>query len=243
LQKKLDSIVTQILLFSITFIAGGTFLFLNLNNEKSLKVLLSFSGAFLFGLTILHFLPDLFLEYTPSYGLFILIGFSVQLVLEFLTQGIDHGHHNKGKIHKVKLPALIGLFLHALFEATPLASSHSHPGNENHFHESFFLGLILHKLPVAIVFGSMLKHYVGRNTKSFSILGLFALMAPLGLLLSDSIPILQNYQHYFMALVIGIFLNISTTILFEINEDHKFNMVKFVSIVVGFGIAGAFSFI
>ena len=43
--------------------------------------------------------------------------------------------------------------------------------------------------------------------------------------------------------VIGIFLNISTTILFEINEDHKFNMVKFVSIVVGFGIAGAFSFI
>jgi hypothetical protein len=141
------------------------------------------------------------------------------------------------------LPALIGLFLHALFEATPLASSHSHAGNENHFHESFFLGLILHKLPVAIVFGSMLKHYVGRNTKSFSILGLFALMAPLGLLLSDSIPILQNYQHYFMALVIGIFLNISTTILFEINEDHKFNIVKFVSIVVGFGIAGAFSFI
>ena len=239
----MGSILIQILLFSITFIAGATFLFLNLNNEKSLKVLLSFSGAFLFGLTILHFLPDLFIDYTPAYGLFILIGFSIQLVLEFLTQGIDHGHNHKGKIQKVKLPALIGLFLHALFEATPLASSHTHVGNDNHFHESFFLGLILHKLPVAIVFGSMLKHYLGRNTKSFTILGLFALMAPLGLLLSDSIPILQNYQHYFMAIVIGIFLNISTTILFEISENHKFNMVKFFSIAVGFGIAGAFSFI
>jgi hypothetical protein len=113
--------------------------------------------------------------------------------------------------------------------------------NENHFHESFFLGLILHKLPVALVFGSMLKHYLGRTSKSFLILGLFAVMAPLGLILSESISVFQDYQHYFMAIVIGIFLNISTTILFEISEDHKFNLVKFISIIVGFSIAGLFS--
>ncbi len=241
MQKKLNSLTTEILLFVITFIAGSIFLFLNINKERSLKILLSFSGAFLFGLTILHFLPDLFLEYVPAYGLFVLIGFSIQLILEFLTQGIDHGHYHKGALNKVKLPALIGLFLHALFEATPLASSHTHEENENHFHESFFLGLILHKLPVAIVLASMLKHYLGRTSKSFFILALFALMAPLGLLLSDSIPIFQHYQHYFMAIVIGIFLNISTTILFEISENHKFNLVKFVSIVVGFSVAGLFS--
>ncbi|MAW65881.1 MAG: hypothetical protein CMD18_06775 [Flavobacteriales bacterium] len=239
--KRLNSLTTEILLFVITFIAGSIFLFLNINKERSLKILLSFSGAFLFGLTILHFLPDLFLDYAPSFGIFVLIGFSIQLILEFLTQGIDHGHYHKGDINKVKLPALIGLFLHALFEATPLASSHTHAENENHFHESFFLGLILHKLPVAIVFGSMLKHYLGRTPKSFFILASFAIMAPLGLVLSESISTFQDYQHYFMAIVIGIFLNISTTILFEINEDHKFNLVKFISIVVGFSIAGLFS--
>ena len=236
----MDSFFTQILLFSITFIFGALFLFINLNKEKSLKILLSFSGAFLFGLTILHFLPDLFLDYKPVYGLFILIGFSIQLILEFLTRGIDHGHYEKGDNYKIKIPALIGLFLHALFEATPLASGHIHVEN-THFHEYFFTGLILHKIPVAIVFGSMLNYYLGRTTKSFIIIAIFSLMAPLGLLLSDQIPILQDYHHYFMALVVGIFLYISTTILFEVSENHKFNVVKFASIIIGFGIAGAFS--
>lgn len=237
----MDSLNTQILLFLITFIAGGAFLFINLKQERSLKILLSFSGAFLFGLTVLHFLPDLFLDYKASYGLFILIGFSIQLVLEFLTQGIDHGHYHKGHDHKIQTPALVGLFLHALFEATPLASGHHHGEGHNDFHEYFLTGLILHKLPVAIVFGSMLNHYIGKSTKSFLILGGFALMAPLGLLLSDQISFFQDYHHYFMAIVIGIFLYISTTILFEVSENHKFNLVKFISIIVGFGIAATFS--
>ena len=239
----MDSALIQILLFISTFGAGSAFLFLKLKSELSLKMLLSFSGAFLFGLTILHFLPDLFLDYKPTHGLFILIGFSIQLILEFFTQGIDHGHHHVGHGHKFKISALIGLFLHALFEATPLASGHihDHGHGDGHFHNYFLLGLILHKLPVAIVLGSMLNHYIGKNAKSFVILGLFALMAPLGLLLSDSIDFIQEYQHYFMAIVIGIFLNISTTILFEVSENHKFNLVKFISIILGFSIAGAFS--
>lgn len=238
----MDSILTQILLFGITFLAGSIFLFVSFKQEISLKVLLSFSGAFLFGLTVLHFLPDLFIDYKPSYGLFILIGFSIQLIIEFLTQGIDHGHYHKGHNHKIQTPALIGLFLHALFEATPLASNHNHAGHD-HFHDYFFLGLILHKLPVAIVFGTMLNHYLGKSVKSFLILGAFSLMAPLGLLLSDQIEFIQDYHHYFMAIVIGIFLYISTTILFEVSENHKFNLVKFISIIVGFGIAGIISFL
>lgn len=232
----MDSLSTQILLFALTFLAGCTFLFINLKNDKSLKILLSFSGAFLFGLTILHFVPELFHEYKPSYGIFILIGFSIQIVLEFLTQGIDHGHYHAGHSHKLKIPALVGLFLHALFEATPLSQEHHHHGNED-FHGYFLTGLILHKLPVAIVFGSMLHHYIGKKAKSFIILGLFALMAPLGLLLSEEITFFQTYHEYFTAIVIGIFLYISTTILFEVSENHGFNLMKFLSIVLGFGIA------
>ncbi len=239
----MDNLTTHIVLFLTTFVAGCTFLFINLTKEKYLKILLSFSGAFLFGLTVLHFLPDLFLDYKKSYGLFILIGFSVQLIIEFMTQGIDHGHYHKGHSHKIKTAALIGLFLHALFEATPLAEGHHHVGDHNHFHGTFLTGLILHKLPVAIVFGSMLNHYIGKSLKSFLIIGAFALMAPLGLLISDQVHFLQDFHHYFMAIVIGIFLYISTTILFEVSENHKFNLVKFISIIVGFGIAGAVSFL
>jgi hypothetical protein len=234
----LDSIFTQILLFGITFTAGSVFLFVSLKKDSYLKILLSFSGAFLFGLTILHFLPELFIEYKPIYGIFILIGFSFQIVLEFLTQGIDHGHFHSGHSNKIGTSALIGLFLHALFEATPLSKGHGHVHANEHFHTSFLMGLILHKLPVAIVFGSMLNHYIGKKAKSFIILGIFALMAPIGLLLSEEIPFIQQSQEYFMAIVIGIFLYISTTILFETSENHKFNLVKFISIIVGFSIAG-----
>jgi hypothetical protein len=36
-----------------------------------------------------------------------------------------------------------------------------------------------------------------------------------------------------MAVVIGIFLHISTTILFESSENHRFNLQKFVVIILG----------
>jgi uncharacterized membrane protein YadS len=40
-----------------------------------------------------------------------------------------------------------------------------------------------------------------------------------------------------MATVIGIFLHISTTILFESNVDHRFNFYKMIAIIIGAGIA------
>lgn len=240
----MDNIITHIILFLIPFLAGAVFLFTEIKKEKYLKLLLSFSGAFLFGLTILHFLPEVFVNYKPSLGLFILIGFSIQLVLEFLTQGIDHGHYHAGHAHKIQIPALIGLFLHALFEATPLAEhQHGAHGHQHDFQEAFMTGLVLHKLPVAIVFGSMLSQFVKNKLRGLLILAAFALMAPLGLLLSEEITFFQTYHDYFMALVVGIFLYISTTILFEISENHKFNVVKFGSIILGFGVASLVAFI
>jgi hypothetical protein len=40
-----------------------------------------------------------------------------------------------------------------------------------------------------------------------------------------------------MAVVVGIFLHISTTILFESSENHRFNLIKFVVILMGAGFA------
>ena len=40
-----------------------------------------------------------------------------------------------------------------------------------------------------------------------------------------------------MALVIGIFLHISTTILFESSEEHRFNYYKLITILLGAGLA------
>jgi hypothetical protein len=40
-----------------------------------------------------------------------------------------------------------------------------------------------------------------------------------------------------MAIVVGIFLHISTTILFEMSDGHKFSIQKIITIIVGGFIA------
>jgi hypothetical protein len=43
--------------------------------------------------------------------------------------------------------------------------------------------------------------------------------------------------HIILAIVVGMFLHISTTIIFETSENHKFNFVKLISILLGCGLA------
>ena len=40
--------------------------------------------------------------------------------------------------------------------------------------------------------------------------------------------------YYIMAVVIGIFLHVSTSILFETGENHKYNLRKFITVCLGF---------
>ena len=67
-------------------------------------------------------------------------------------------------------------------------------------------------------------------------------MAPAGYYFSislsnGSISGMEPYFNKMMGIVIGIFLHISTTILFESNVDHRFNFYKMIAIIIGAGIA------
>ena len=57
---------------------------------------------------------------------------------------------------------------------------------------------------------------------------MFALMTPLGTWISHNSTFLAEYAHMINAVVIGIFFHISTTILFESGDGHKFNLSKFI---------------
>lgn len=65
-------------------------------------------------------------------------------------------------------------------------------------------------------------------------------MTPLGTvantILGQAISI-EGFSEKIMGMVIGIFLHISTTILFESGDEHRFNFVKFITIVAGMGLA------
>jgi len=65
----------------------------------------------------------------------------------------------------------------------------------------------------------------------------FAIMTPLGTFVSGSFPILNEYYNEITAIVIGILFHISSTIIFESSEGHKFNIAKVSMIILGIGLA------
>lgn len=231
----MDHALSHILLFLSTFIVGAIFVNFTVKNNVFYKNLLSFSGAFLFGLTVLHFIPELFYDFKSEFGIVILLGFSFQIVVEFLTQGLDHGHYHSHGKNGLSWSAIIGLFVHSIFEASPLAGHEGH--DHSHLDQYLLWGLILHKIPVAIFLATVAGQYFSKKWMAYALIAAFALMSPIGLFLSVEIEAINQFQDYFMAFVVGIFLYISTTILYEITENHNFNTLKFVSIMVGFSVA------
>ena len=91
-----------------------------------------------------------------------------------------------------------------------------------------------------MVLTAMLMRSGMRRMKVIFWLILFALMAPLGTFVYQSF--LSNYPdldaEYLTgavnALLVGVLLHVSTTILFESTDGHKFNLLKFISVIIGF---------
>jgi zinc transporter ZupT len=94
------------------------------------------------------------------------------------------------------------------------------------------VSIVVHNFPVSVALLGMLLHSGMKRTGALGLLGLFAAMGPLGMFLSAHTP-LASHTRELMAIVIGIFMHISTTILFEASDVHRFNFGKLIAIVVG----------
>ncbi|MGZ3946311.1 MAG: ZIP family metal transporter, partial [Mucilaginibacter sp.] len=215
---------------------GGLAVFLFIgDNHKTLKLILSFSGAYLFSITVLHLIPDAY-HFNDNYvGVFILIGFLFQIVLEQFSEGIEHGHMHKPTHEHIAFPLgiLVSLCIHAFLEGMPLAEGHQ---------DQLVYGIAMHHVPAAFALATVLLANKQSKGKTIFFVLLFAVMAPAGYFFSDELSTggVGNLQHYYgriMGIVIGIFLHISTTILFESSTDHKFNLRKMIAVLLGVGIA------
>ena len=175
-------------------------------------------------------------------GLFILGGFLIQLLLEFFSGGIEHGHVHAHKESKIPYAVIIALCIHAFIEGVPLGSQII--GEEmatSHHHGSDYtmlLGIVFHRIPVAIALMTLLIASEVSKDKAWVVMTVFALVSPLGLLLGmqGDMGIDLDYNAI-LAIVVGMFLHISTTIIFETSENHKFNFIKLVAIIGGGGLA------
>ncbi len=190
---------------------------------KHIKLLLAFSGAFLLSLTIFDLLPDVYEQMeTKHVGLFIMLGILLQIFLEFFSKGAEHGHIHI-HTHQKSFPWLlfVSLSLHAFLEGFPI-----------HQHNDMVYGVLIHKIPIAILITTYLYQSKFKPIQIAFFLLLFALMTPLGTVLSNNLESISDVLPFINAIVIGIFLHISTVILFESSEGHKFNLNKILAIIV-----------
>lgn len=234
----------------VIFSSGYLAVFLKKNNKMVLNILLSFTGAFILGITFLHLMPTAYSGSALTASIFILGGFFVQLLLEYLSKGVEHGHmhihgHNK---NSYAIQVLFGLALHSLIEGFPLAEGFEHMGHDHghshgdHSHMSqshLFWGIVAHHIPAAFALGTL---FVTEGFKRVYLIGallIFALMTPLGAYTAGFFTWSVEGYRLLICVVIGAFLHISTTILFEVDEagHHKVSFRRIIAILVGLLLA------
>jgi zinc transporter ZupT len=211
------------------------------------KLMLSFSAAYLLALSLLHILPEVFMSLGKVAGWYILGGFLLQVVLDYFSHGVEHGHHH---YHSNKPNFIYGimaaLWIHAFIEGMPFGGDvnqvhhHSHDHDVAHvdFGKSLLIGISLHKLTEGFVVAALLRTFGYQRGKLIFWLCVFALIAPAGAFFNQFASQFagngaDSFTLPLLSILVGILLHVSTIILFENDEHHKFNRSKFVAILGG----------
>jgi len=216
-------------------------------STRTMEGISVFGGAFLLGSCFINLVPHMYLEgfssdiggMTVKMGLAVMVGFLVQMLLERLTNGIEHGHnhsdcheceHHEEHPHHVHpvTGLIVGLSIHAFLEGMPLVDC------DGDIHQSLLYGIIFHNIPIALVMIGLFLNNRYSFAKSFLLLLLFAAMTPLGSLCGlYLIPENETLECLIMGMVVGILLHVSVSILFD--QDHyKFSWLKLALIIIAF---------
>lgn len=230
----------SIYIFPLISVLLGYFiaLYFTPKSKKNLKLLLAFSGAFLLSLTVMHLLPEVYEaglhhheghhhDHRNAIGIFIMIGIVFQIILEYFSKGAEHGHvHGHQTMEQIPWLLFFSLCLHALLEGMPIS---------NHNHLAY--GIAIHHFPIAIILTTFFINARLNKKAIFFFMIIFAFMTPLGTFLADNLHFLADYYTQISGIVIGILFHISSTIIFESSEGHKFNLAKLSVIILGIILA------
>ncbi|MCZ8227903.1 ZIP family metal transporter [Flavobacterium sp.] len=194
--------------------------------KTNLKLLLAFSGSFLLSITVIHLLPEVYATKNETIGIYIMMGILFQIILEFFSKGAEHGHvHGHDKMSQIPWLLFISLCIHAFLEGFPVGH-----------HHDLAIGIAIHHLPIAIILTTFFVQAQLNRIAILIFMVTFAMMTPLGTLAADFLPDLQQYTTEITAIVIGILFHISSTIIFESSEGHKFNVAKISMIILGIAL-------
>ncbi len=223
---------TYILGLLISFLAGVWFIYRPPSNRSWIFLFLAAGGAYLMTILFTHILPELFEVLDHRAGYVLLIGFLIQIFLENFSKGIEHGHAHGSASKAALYISFAALCLHALIEGMPLASALF--SSMIQYDQELTIGIMLHKIPVAITLVTLLNKSKVNKRVSTGLLFAFIACTVIGSVL----------QHYFgsdsevfmftsLGLTVGILLHVSTTILFESSDHHKLTPKRVAVIAVG----------
>lgn len=218
-------------------------IFIEPKNKQNLKLLLAFSGSFLLTITVTHLLPDVYQfdalaaahdhgdaghdHSRGTIGFFIMAGIVFQIILEYFSKGAEHGHvHGHEKLSRIPWLLFFSLCLHAFLEGMPISQ-----------HNDLAWGIAIHHLPISVILTSFFINAEMNKRWIFFFMIAFAFMTPLGTLISDQLVFLKSYYTEISAIVVGILFHISSTIIFESSEGHRFNLTKLGAIIIGVVLA------
>ncbi len=217
------------ILFLTALIPGLVIIYYPGARKPDIKYMLVFAGSFIFSITLVHLLPELMSasDDPKLVGIFVLVGFIMQMLLDFTTSGVEHGHMHNHSHHGRISPVILmsGLCLHAIMDGSILV----HPGHQHGVmgNSGLMLGIILHKIPEAIALVAVLSFVFKKKLTLLTLLIIFSLASPLGLLLSEMANQyeLLGKQGFIIlfSIVSGNLIHISTTIYFETSPDHSFH--------------------
>lgn len=220
-------------------------------SKRAMEYTSVFGGAFLFASCFINLVPHMYLEgyETPNWhfkvGATVMVGFLIQLVLEHLTKGVEHGHnhceccnegahghHHKGHCHEDRMHPmaglLIGLCIHSFLEGMPMVDP------DGDIHQGLLYGIVLHNIPISLVLVSLFVSNGYSLGRALWMLFLFAVMTPLGSLCNlYLIPENETLQALIMGVVVGILLHVSVSILFD-HDHNRFSWLKLGLILAAF---------
>ncbi len=220
-----DSITAIAIIVIVSAIGLGIGIFLSSLFRRFYEPLLTVAGSFILASVVLHFNHQWQGAHGEMVGWGLLVGIFLQITIEQLTGGIEHGHITDVPI-KYGTYFMIGLVMHALVEAMPISSLYEY----SMWYNPIISSIILHRLPASMVFGFI----VGRRKKqAFIIWGsLFLLTAPVGAFLGYYV-VSDQLLKWFEFVALGSLLYIGSTMVHEQISHHNIGWKQMVILLLG----------
>jgi zinc and cadmium transporter len=199
--------------------------------DAQFRMLLGFAAGVLLGTAFLHMAPDAFQIIGGGTGIFILAGFLGLYIIEKYV-AVHICEARECDVHEFKtlgVAAFIGLSVHALVDGLALGAAvllsagigPEEAGAHRALGTIVFFAIFAHKGPSAMALASILKDE-GRGTGQILLMNvIFALMTPLGALVTLSSLLVLDTRALGIATAVsvGTFLHISLSDLLP--EVHK----------------------